>query len=71
MANWNPNINSYAKQIQQMAEMVAICESRDDVFRYAWFIGRGGPEDNHFTNLFEPDPGELTVLGEAYINLPY
>ena len=49
MANWNPNINSYQKQAEQMVQMVAICESRDDVFRYAWFIGRGSSPDNKFT----------------------
>jgi len=71
MANWNANINSYARQIEQMQQMVAICESRDDIFRYAWFIGRGGSFDDRFTYLFEPEPGVLTQLGEVYINLPY
>jgi len=71
MANWNPNIDSYAKQIAQMTEMVAICENRDDVFRYAWFIGRGGFSDNHYSYLFNSDPGDLNDLGTTYINLPY
>jgi len=71
MANWNANINSYAMQIQQMHEMVGLCESRSDVFRYAWFIGRGGNFDNRFTYLFQSEPGELTELGLTYINLPY
>ena len=71
MANWNPNINSYSEQIIQMTEMVAICESREDVFRYAWFIGRGGFPDNHYTYLFNLDPGDLNGLGYTYINLPY
>ena len=71
MANWNANIDSYEDQIDQMEEMVALCENRSDVFRYAWFYGRGDLPDNHFTNLFGPNPGELTVLGEAYLNLPY
>ncbi len=71
MANWNPNIDSYSKQIIQMTEMVAICESRDDVFRYAWFIGRGGYPDNHHSYLFNQDPGDLNNLGYTYINLPY
>jgi len=71
MANWNPQVNSYEKQIVQMKEMVAICEYRDDVFRYAWFIGRGTLPDNHYTYLFESDMGQLTKLGEVYINLPY
>jgi len=69
MANWNANINSYSKQAEQMQEMVAICENRDDVFRYAWFIGRGF--ENRYTNLFNPSPGELNELGKMYISLPY
>lgn len=71
MANWNPAINSYAKQIQQMKEMVKICEDRDDVFRYAWFIGRGSGIDSKYTNLFNAAPGELSELGKVYISLPY
>ncbi len=71
LANWNSNIDSYTEQVVQMVEMVALCESREDVFRYAWFIGRGGLPDNHFTYLFHPDAGELTDLGEVYIHLPY
>ncbi len=71
MANWNPNIDSYDKQIVQMAEMVAICENRDDIFRYAWFIGRGGFPDTHYTYLFDQESGDLNDLGNIYINLPY
>ncbi|HCY76085.1 MAG TPA: hypothetical protein DHV28_09210 [Ignavibacteriales bacterium] len=71
MANWNPQINSYQKQAVQMVEMVNICETRDDVFRYAWFIGRGSYPDNKFTFLFNANPGELNELGKLYISLPY
>ena len=71
MANWNANINSYAKQKEQMRDMVDTCESRSDVFRYAWFIGRGSYPDNKFTYLFTNTPGELTELGKYYISLPY
>jgi hypothetical protein len=71
MANWNAQINSYVKQADQMQEMVAICENRDDVFRYAWFIGRGSYPDNKYTYLFNPGPGELNDLGKLYINLPF
>lgn len=71
LANWNSQINSYTKQIAQMKEMVAICESREDVFRYAWFYGRGTYPDNHYTYLFTPNDGELSELGKAYIALPY
>ncbi len=69
MANWNAQINSYEKQAQQMQQMVSICESRDDVFRYAWFIGRGA--EDRYTNLFNAGPGDLNDLGKLYINLPY
>ena len=71
MANWNPQINSYQKQAAQMVEMVNICETRTDVFRYAWFIGRGTYPDNRFTYLFNPSPGELNDLGKLYLSLPY
>lgn len=71
MANWNAQINSYQKQAEQMQQMVALCESRSDVFRYAWFIGRGNLPDNHYTYLFNPTPGELNALGELYLSLPY
>jgi len=71
MANWNSQIDSYAKQAQQMQEMVAICEDRQDVFRYAWFYGRGTFPDNHFTYLFTPNDGELSTLGELYVKLPF
>jgi O-glycosyl hydrolase len=69
MANWNAQINSYVKQAEQMQQMVSICESRDDVFRYAWFIGRGA--EDRYTNLFNPGTGELNDLGKLYISLPF
>jgi len=71
MANWNSQINSYAKQAVQMQQMVDLCESRDDVFRYAWFYGRGSLPDAKFTYLFTPNDGELSDLGKLYISLPY
>ncbi|RMD48197.1 MAG: hypothetical protein D6830_07320 [Ignavibacteria bacterium] len=69
MANWNPQINSYEKQAEQMKQMVALCESRSDVFRYAWFIGRGA--EDKYSNLFNAASGELNDLGKLYISLPY
>ncbi|MCK7527929.1 MAG: glycoside hydrolase family protein [Ignavibacteriales bacterium] len=71
MANWNPQINSYQKQAAQMVEMVNICETRSDVFRYAWFIGRGSLPDSKYTYLFDPNPGQLNDLGKLYISLPF
>jgi hypothetical protein len=73
-ANWHSGIGgdqieTSNQQARQMAEMVAICESRDDVARYAWFIGRWSP-DPHYTSLLGT-PGQLTRVGQLYVSLPY
>jgi hypothetical protein len=72
-ANWHSQldgaqIDTLAKQQAQMTDMVATCESRADVFRYAWFTGRLSP-DGHFTSLLSSD-GQLTELGTTYLSLP-
>ena len=73
-ANWHSQndgaqIDTPAKQQAQMQDMVATCESRADVFRYAWFTGRMS-NDVHFTSLLGT-PGQLTDLGKLYLSLPY
>ena len=76
-ANWHglwqgpdgAEIDTVEKQIQQMTEMVEVCERRDDVFRYSWFTGRWENDSRH-TSLLR-GPGELTALGRHYISLPY
>jgi hypothetical protein len=76
MANWHSQndgaqINTVAKQKEQMTAMVALCEGRADVFRYAWFIGRMAPQaDPHFTSLLSAS-GVLTELGAHYLSLPF
>jgi Glycosyl hydrolase catalytic core len=72
-ANWHSQndgaqIDTLAKQEAQMTEMVATCESRSDVFRYAWFTGRVSP-DPHFSSLLGAT-GVLTGLGTLYLSLP-
>jgi O-glycosyl hydrolase len=72
-ANWHSQndgaqIDTLAKQEAQMTDMVATCEGRSDVFRYAWFTGRLSP-DPHFTSLLGA-PGQLTDLGQLYLTLP-
>ncbi|WAM23285.1 glycoside hydrolase family protein [Myxococcus sp. NMCA1] len=61
-------IDSVAKQRVQMTEMVAVCERREDVFRYAWFTGRW-TNDPCFASLLGA-AGTLTELGEHYVSLP-
>lgn len=73
-ANWHSNndgaqIDTLAKQEAQMKDMVATCESRADVVRYAWFTGRVN-NDVHFDSLLGT-PGQLTDLGKLYLSLPY
>lgn len=73
-ANWHSQldgaqIDTLAKQEAQMTDMVATCEGRTDVFRYAWFTGRLSP-DPHFTSLLSAD-GQLTELGTTYLSLSH
>lgn len=73
-ANWHSQadgaqIDTVAKQKAQMTEMVATCESRSDVFRYAWFTGRWS-NDVHHTSLLGAN-GVLTELGQHYLSLPF
>jgi hypothetical protein len=75
MANWHTGdgaaaIDTLAKQQAQMTEMVATCESRADVLRYAWFTGRWN-SDAHFTSLLGAGSGQLTDLGRLYLTLPF
>ncbi len=77
IANWHTGdgdaaIDSVEKQKRQMTEMIAICETRADVERYAWFTGRLGEsdEDVHFTSLLA-QAGNLTELGQHYLGLPF
>ncbi|NMO21651.1 hypothetical protein HPC49_49565 [Pyxidicoccus fallax] len=67
--NDGAQIDSVAKQKAQMTEMVAVCENRDDVFRYAWFTGRW-TNDPCFASLLGAN-GQLTELGAHYLSLPF
>lgn len=73
-ANWHTGdgsaaIDTISKQKEQMAAMVAVCEARSDVFRYAWFTGRWS-NDTHYTSLLAAN-GVLTELGQYYLSLPF
>ena len=73
-ANWHSQndgaqITTLAEQQAQMTDMVSTCETRTDVFRYAWFTGRLSP-DSHFTSLLGAS-GQLTGLGTTYLSLPF
>ncbi len=75
MANWHNGdgsaaIDTIAKQEAQMTDMVNTCETRTDVFRYAWFTGRSN-NDVHFTSLLAAASGQLSDLGKLYLTLPF
>ena len=65
-----PNISGQAHLTPQaqMQSMVSACESRSDVFRYAWFTGRVSP-DPHFDSQLAAS-GQLTALGKLYLTFP-
>ena len=72
-ANWHSQndgaeIDTLAGQEAQMTDMVNTCETRSDVFRYAWFTGRISP-DPHYDSVLAGQ-GQLTALGQEYITLP-
>jgi hypothetical protein len=56
-------------QKDYLMKAVDYLESDPDVFRYAWFTGRF---DNvsPFIGLLAPTPGELTDLGNIFVNMP-
>jgi hypothetical protein len=58
---------SEAAQLKYMREAVGILESDERVARYAWFSGRTDAIPN--ANLLAAS-GELTALGQLYVELP-
>jgi hypothetical protein len=73
-ANWHSQndgaqITTLAEQEAQMTSMVSTCETRADVFRYAWFTGRLSP-DPHYSSVLATS-GQLTGLGQLYLSLPF
>ena len=77
IANWHTGdgaaqIDTPDKQMKQMTDMIATCEGRPDVHRYAWFTGRLGKSDKdvHYTSLLA-EPGVLSDLGKHYVGLPF
>ncbi len=71
-AGWeyNGNINNVNDQISFMIGAVDLLENDPDVFRYAWFIGRGsGIETFPYIDLLGAN-GTLTQLGEVYKQMP-
>ena len=61
---------SEVSQMNFMVEAINYLESDDDVFRYAWFIPRGGPLQSINNELLTSrSPIELTDLGKVFVNM--
>ncbi len=71
-AGWeaNGNINSINDQINFMVGAVDYLEANPNVYRYAWFIGRGQGISNYPHIDILGDNGSLTELGAIYKQMP-
>ncbi|WP_421893181.1 glycosyl hydrolase [Marinoscillum sp.] len=66
IACWDQDNISEDQQKSYLINVVDQMENDPDVFRYAWFVGRG---DGPHISLLAGD-GELTELGQLYVNMP-
>jgi len=66
IACWDQDDISEDQQKSYLINVVDQMENDPDVFRYAWFVGRG---DGPHIALLAGD-GELTELGQLYVNMP-
>jgi hypothetical protein len=58
-----------AEEIKYMRKAVEFFEHRPSVVKYAWFKAHMDSKDLRMS-LFTNEPGELTMLGKTYVNLP-
>lgn len=70
-AAWDNSVTNVEDQKKYLAGTVNFLERDPDVYRYSWFIGRrqSGQTTYPFIDLYGVD-GELTELGEIYMNIP-
>lgn len=66
-ALWDPNVAENDK-INYLNQAVSAFENDPDIFRYSWFAGRSSA--NPSVSILAGD-GQLTGLGEAYIEATY
>lgn len=68
-ANWEAGVTP-ASQQNYLAGTTNFLERNPDVFRYAWFIGRGsGAAVYPYIDLYGAN-GEMTELGQVYLDVP-
>jgi hypothetical protein len=64
-----PQADAAPRQLARMADLVATCEARADVQRYAWLTGRSDAQAPSGSLL--AGDGSLTPLGRAYLGQPF
>lgn len=73
VASWDASnpVQNVEEQKKYLAGTVNFLERDPDVYRYSWFIGRTNSGKNvyPFIDLYGAD-GELTELGELYMQIP-
>lgn len=68
-ANWESGVTA-SSQRNYLAGTSNFLERDPDVYRYAWFIGRGDGENVYpYIDLYGAS-GEMTTLGQIYLDIP-
>jgi hypothetical protein len=68
-ANWDAGVTPESQK-NYLAGTVNFLERDPDIFRYAWFIGRGsGVAVYPYIDLYGAN-GEMTELGQIYLDIP-
>ena len=68
-ANWESGVTA-SSQRNYLAGTTNFLERDPDVYRYAWFIGRGDGENVYpYIDLYGAS-GEMTTLGQIYLDVP-
>ncbi len=68
-ANWEAGVSAEGQR-KYLAGTTNFLERDPDVFRYAWFIGRGSGSNTYpYIDLYG-DNGEMTQLGQIYLDIP-
>jgi hypothetical protein len=66
---WEDSIAEHAQK-KYMVDAVNYLENDPDVYRYAWFIGRGMSDGYPYSQLLHRrNEGELKELGEIFVNM--
>ncbi|MCD7973673.1 MAG: glycosyl hydrolase [Candidatus Azobacteroides sp.] len=64
------NHTTLSQQMEYLADAVNYLETDPNIYKYAWFTGRSGASGSYpYMQLLGRRAGELTDLGEIYVNM--